>query len=213
MVDAILHRWIYRAHASHASAVVPDGCRDLIMHVLPGERPSWFISPLDAHAREVRIEANALLHGFRLRPGVRIDDTKLLALVREQDPDRRDLACRINACSTLSPAVAEALQCLANEKTSVRQTAARLGVSPRSLQRLMLSETDRSPSFWIQLARVRKASRAVCEGKSLVEIAFEYGFSDQPHMTRQFRYWLNVSPAALRKSPALGQALTQSGYG
>lgn len=192
--------------------IVPDGCRDLIFRHVPGERPEWSIAPLDESVRTVDVEAGTRMTGFRLRPGVRIDADRLLAAVQGRDPDSSEIAERIHAFVALPKDVPEVLDALATTRTSIARAASALGVSARTLQRLLLRETDRPPLFWLQLARVRKAAVSVRRGDALAEIAFEHGFSDQAHLTRQLRRWLGITPAKLRDASSLHVALEQSGY-
>jgi AraC-like DNA-binding protein len=53
----------------------------------------------------------------------------------------------------------------------------------------------------------------VCSANSLAELAADQGFSDQAHMTREFRHWLGVTPAQVRAQVAWRDLMAQSGYG
>lgn len=210
----ILARWRHRAESDGRATIVPDGCRDLIVRHAPGERPCWFLSPLDEQSRHVQVARGTFMQGFRLKPGVRIDQRALLLRLAETPRlEAENLADCIQDFSVLPASVEEALACLACEVRSVGDARALLGVSPRTLQRLLIHETGRPPSFWIRLSRARRAGRALLHGHPLSEIAFRYGFSDQAHMTREFRRWFDLTPSKARRDASFRDALHQSGHG
>jgi AraC-like DNA-binding protein len=62
------------------------------------------------------------------------------------------------------------------------------------LQRLLKQQTGRSPVFWLRLARVRRAASRLAHPRNLAELAYDMGYADQAHMTREFRYWLGATP-------------------
>jgi AraC-like DNA-binding protein len=213
MDSVILARWSYQAVDDASVTVVPDGCRDLIVRCLPGEAPRWLLSPLDDCSRKVEVVAGTFMQGFRLRPGARIDASALLELAKEPRPRERNLGACIHEFTTLSASVNEALECLACEASSVRDAASRLGLSARTLQRLITQETGRAPTFWLRLARARRAGRALLQGQALSEIALAHGFADQAHMTREFRRWFDLTPVQARRTASFQDALQQSGHG
>lgn len=212
MSSLILDSWSHRTQAATRALIVPDGCRDVIVQVEPGQAPRWFISPLDASVREAVLCADTFTQGFRLRAGAEIDEPGLLATLAADALHGDGILECIHAYCSLRPAVADALEAL-EVASSVVAAARELGVSTRSLERLLRIATEHPPVFWLQLARARRAARAVGQGYPLAELAFQHGFSDQPHMTRQFRRWFGVSPAALRTSEEINQALGAHGFG
>ena len=213
MTEIILAEWRSAPRSDTCVSVIPDGCRDLIMHVAPGAAPYWFVSSLDARTYTVSIGAGAFMKGFRLRPGARINEERLLASVQRRHCRDEEIRDRISGFTCLPPRVAGALDCLASGVGSINEAAARLGVSRRSLQRLLKRETGPPPAFWLMLARVRRAARTVSEQLPLAEIAALHGYADQAHMSRDFRRWLNVSPSELRSGSSILTQLSQPGYG
>ena len=213
MDGAILARWSYRAVSCRRVTIVPDGCRDLILRRSPGERPCWFLSPLDERTRHVHVAAGTLLLGFRLKPGARIDEPEFLALTKDPLLQERDPSDCIGSLCVLPESLEEALACLAAHARSVGEAAALLGVTTRTLQRLLVHETGRPPSFWIRLARARRAARAVLDGHALGGVARAHGFSDQAHMTREIRRWFDLTPVEARRETSFQGALHQSGHG
>ncbi|MCB1757337.1 MAG: helix-turn-helix transcriptional regulator [Gammaproteobacteria bacterium] len=214
MSQNILASWQFSTKTDSQSLVIPDGCRDLIIKLSPGRKPHWFISALDVKTRQVEINAGESMQGFRLHPGTRLDEARLLNSVQEQTFARvEEIHNRIDNFCRLNPTVAEALAACNTELRSVSRIAKTLGLSQRSLQRLLSRETGQSPGFWIQLARVRQAARATLGYSTLVDIADLYGFADQAHMTREFRRWLNVTPATLPGNKQIVEQLISPGFG
>ena len=49
MTINILDIWQSAPKTDTTAIVVPDGCRDLIVRKIPGEKPYWFLSSLEEH--------------------------------------------------------------------------------------------------------------------------------------------------------------------
>lgn len=62
------------------------------------------------------------------------------------------------------------------------------------LSRQFRAALGTSPYRYLTLRRVDRARKAISEGMSLAEAAAHAGFSDQPHMTRQFTAAVGMSP-------------------
>jgi len=46
----------------------------------------------------------------------------------------------------------------------------------------------------------------------MATVAYENGFSDQAHLSREMRRWFGCSPSTIRQDAQLNAALSQSGY-
>lgn len=212
MTDCVLETWRFTAADSRSAIVIPDGCRDIIMSISPDELPTWRITDLDAQIRKVCINQGVRLVGMRLRPGTQIDENQLLMSTTACGHDEQAIRGRVNDFCHLSCAVAEALECLRSQPRTVAKAAQWLGVSPRTLQRLLICQTGRTPSFWLQLARVRQAARSLQNSISLAEVAHIHGYADQAHMSRDIKRWLGLSPTHLIHNTEQFDRLTDSGY-
>ncbi len=210
--NSLLTTWEMKAECDDSALVIPDGCRDLIFKAGVGERPCWFMSDLERNTYEVPISKEDIFYGYRFKPGAMISEEKLLTTLKGMDLDRDNILSRLENFSTLDNALDEALVCLASGIESVAEAAQLLGVSPRTLQRLVQNATGQSPVFWLRLARVRRAGRDVKKANSLAEVAFDHGFSDQAHMSREFQSWLSISPAALQRGASQFDQLLEPGY-
>jgi len=154
-----LELWRFTARERTAVQVAPDGCRDLIVVTPCTGAPTAFVSALaDATAHPAFAPGDHAV-GVRLRPGARIDEDALLALVRGGGRiDDGDLVNAIGAAVELDARVSEALDCL-REAAPLALALRRLGVSERSLERLLSGHTQRGPLWWRNLARARSRWR------------------------------------------------------
>jgi len=211
-MSLVLERWDYTAACAATAVVLPDGCRDVIVCRDPGARPRLLVSALSSGPEKHRLAAGAQLAGFRLRPGVRID---VPALRSWWDQGSREGVERstLPRFARVDPQLEEALGALAARGESSPASVARtLGVSLRTLQRVLRAAHLPAPDFWRQLARGRRAARAIADLTPLAVVATESGYSDQAHLTRAIRRWFGVTPRQLQTSEELVAALRQPGY-
>lgn len=96
------------------------------------------------------------------------------------------------------------------EVTRVVELADHVGLSERSLQRLVEQRIGMSPKWLIQRRRLHDAVEALKSGQvSLADMAAELGYSDQAHFTHDFRTVTGMTPGAyLRDQP--GRAATRN---
>lgn len=210
MPDCILETWTHAPTSDLVAVVLPDGCRDLIQCSDAAGRERWLVSPLADTAQAIACRAGERFRGFRFMPGAEFDAQALTHIVSGKDDE-----CIVEALADLvrvDPRVTEALACL-SETASVGAAARMAGLGERSLERLVVAGTGRTPRYWRCLARVRRAAAALAEDLPLAAVAADYLYADQAHMTRDFRQWFTVTPAAFRADPALIATVTQSGYG
>lgn len=208
----LLASWQVSARENGTAVVLPDGCRDLIMKVVGNDKPTWLVSPLYDSAETVSIDAGSTLVGFRLRAGVDIAEDKLLNILSGNEGNIDDIPSLLSDTTNINGAVSEALDCLATDIASVAVVAKELGVSTRTLQRLIVNHTNRSPQYWFLLVRARRAARAITGGMSFAEIADIYGYADQPHMNRELKRWFNTTPSSIRTTPSSVSQLYSAGY-
>lgn len=230
--NPILHPWFHRAVADGTTPVLPDGCCDLILCMEPGVAPRLLFSGLDRQARRVRLVAGTTLVGARLRAGMSVtalglDPYATIGGVMRLPADRLGLPTMpdragpgdvagivtmlAGSIGDMPRRMVEVMACLA-AVGDVRQAACGLGVSERTLHRLVSGQTGFAPSIWIDLARARRALAALTTPAPLAEIAQIAGYADQPHLTRSVRKWFGRPPAALRASPDLMRRALDPGF-
>lgn len=212
MTIPISAKWSSNSVTFSTFDLLPDGCRDLILKLHKGQAPTWQVSPLFNQTETLDILAESQSFGFRFKPGVSIDEAGLLDLICRDNLYLDEVEDVIANFVHLDIGVEEALAGLASNVSSVAMAASRLGISSRTLQRYLIRHTDRSPSYWLRLGRVRKAARALFDSVPIIEVADHYGYSDQAHMSREFNHWFNNSPAKLRLNSDYTDQLNTSGY-
>lgn len=227
----VLARWQFDTTDASATTVLPDGCRDLILHVDVHNQSDWHVSALADAAMEVPGRAGEQWLGYRLLPGTRVDTAALLQTVQAMwqqgqrragspslrlSPETPELEAlvleAIDHCTHTDSRAQEALHALTQMRT-VGAAALSLGVSERSLERLTQRATGQPPRFWRALARVRRAAQGLGTAQPLIEIAADHGYADQAHFSRECLRWLGQTPASLRRTPPLLATLAQVGYG
>jgi len=210
----ILAAWDYVSRDQPPVTVLPDGCRDLIVRCDPatGARGLLF-SELDAIPQTVILPAGQQLAGLRLRAGATLAASVVDELRRELERPSGDLGPDLVGQVVVSHVQLndDLLAAIAAGRTVLR-AARLLGVSERTLHRRMIARTGRSPSFWLDLARARRALSCLSTSMTLAEIAMEAGYADQAHLTRSFGARFGSSPGSFRKKPALMRLAAQPGF-
>jgi AraC-like DNA-binding protein len=83
----------------------------------------------------------------------------------------------------------------------VSNLASRVGGSVRTLHRRMRTSTGFSPKRFLAMQRFRRSVYEIAtRSGGLSVIAFNLGFSDQAHMTREFRRHAGVTPGAFKQA-------------
>lgn len=168
---------------------------------------------LPAASALVELDVASIIDGERDLPGEPVLDA-----IREQMNERRPnrhaastrllsdwLAARkatrwpdgmpdeVNAANTLFS--------LVNADDSVLRLddlAGRLQLSPRTVQRIARRYIGFTPAAMIRRRRLQNAAQRVRTGTSLTEVAADLGYSDQAHLTRDFRDVLGLTPGQWR---------------
>ena len=94
------------------------------------------------------------------------------------------------ACTTIH----ELLTLQTSEPQKLYQLAAMQGLSRFQLLRSFKRKYGLSPREYHVRLRIGLAQRALREGQPAAQVAAEYGFVDQSHMTRHFKRLLGVTP-------------------
>jgi len=114
--------------------------------------------------------------------------TRPLAADKAETPD-----------GTLGPALRLISERAGQQVTNV-ELARACGLSVRAFERQFRSSYGCAPQRYARRLRVRMTCHAlVYSAKTLAAIAAEWGFADQSHFTREFRYFLGITPGAYRR--------------
>jgi AraC-like DNA-binding protein len=73
-------------------------------------------------------------------------------------------------------------------------------LSVRSLQRRFLHVTGLTYKTIQQIERARQAMSMLQEGRSIVDVVYEAGYFDQPHLTRSMKLLMGQTPSEVAKS-------------
>jgi AraC-like DNA-binding protein len=127
-------------------------------------------------------------------------------LIEAGSPERRLdvleslLAARLPAVRGLHPAVAQALEQFWTT-SDVRKVVGASGYSHRQFIALFRRAVGLTPKLYCRVLRFQEALErvAVDPSASLVELAIDAGYSDQPHFTREFREFAGVTPEQYRQ--------------
>lgn len=78
------------------------------------------------------------------------------------------------------------------------------GVSVRTLQRRFLHVTGLTHKTIQQIERARRALTMLQEGKPIVDVVYEAGYSDQPHLTRSLKLFAGQTPSDIQNNRPAG---------
>ena len=205
-----VHRWNHSTDTDEVAIVLPDGCIDLIVHSCSttGNKIAC-ITNWDLVPRSTRLTAGSFLTGYRLRPGIVFDvaETEIAKCVAMAEE------IEIESMTRQDQEISEIIDALCLPGSSLYGIAKQQGVSERTLQRHFRKRSLPNPNFWRQLGRARRAVQALPCRVGLSDVAHEYGYSDQAHMTREFVRWFGRTPVQLRRSPIALNDLLQPGLG
>ena len=70
-------------------------------------------------------------------------------------------------------------------------------LSLRTAQRHFLRTTGLTHSAVRQIERARYATTRLQQGLSILDVVYEAGYFDQPHLTRSLKYYIGQTPAQI----------------
>ncbi|AKU99741.1 Transcriptional regulator, AraC family [Labilithrix luteola] len=102
------------------------------------------------------------------------------------------------ATSTVHPAVAEALA-MFDAGASIASAVERSGYSHRTFLTLFRTAVGLTPKVYCRIQRFQQVlERVVDREAALVDVAFDAGYADQAHLTREFRAFAGITPVEYR---------------
>ncbi|MBA5761172.1 helix-turn-helix transcriptional regulator [Vibrio sp. 404] len=212
MKSVVIDVWQSHSTQPRTAWVMPDGCQDVIVTFSDNALPNIEISPLHTCATPVQLIPNQHMLGLRLAAGFDTHSLNLEQLYRYVDDTSELVATIESSAKQETSQVQEVLTCFQAEPLSIQSTALTLGVSSRTLQRLLKSQTSYSPMFWLRLARVRSAAKMILAKQPLGQVAYHCHYSDQAHMSREIKHWLGTTPTQLHHRSDIANQLLAPGY-
>lgn len=73
-------------------------------------------------------------------------------------------------------------------------------VSSRTVRRRFVHSTGLTPKLIQQIERAQRASLLLSQGTPILDVVYETGYADQPHMTRSLRRFIGHTPAQIVES-------------
>lgn len=137
------------------------------------------------------------LHDALARPGDGFEAESGVALVADALAQRLDGApAVVRRDAPLARRLRHLLDDRVCEGVVLTEVARELGVHPSRLVRTFAAEYGIPPHRYLTGRRLDVARRLLLAGVTPAEVAALSGFYDQPHLTRHFRRFLGVTPAA-----------------
>ena len=192
------HAVVNGARAGAYAKPVAAGSSSIGLQLRPGASLALLGLPADELAgRHVRLEdlwgsGAGLLHEQVLAAPSAADRLRCLEAV---------LMARLQRSPApgAHPAVLAGLQPL-RDGASVDAAARHSGYSQRQFVRLFSQAVGLTPRLYLRVQRFQRALRLL-QGprpRSLADVAFEAGYTDQPHFNRDFREFSGLTPAQYR---------------
>ncbi len=222
--------WLFEGQAK-PHRVLPDGCIDFLVDLDSGR--GSVAGPMTT-AELVSPQPGARLFGVRFRPGVApllletsadalqdqhvaLDEVapRAVTLFAERVAEARGAAERCAAVELLlrerrrvfDVRVHRAVALLDARRgaLAIDEVASRCGLGARQLERLFRERVGFGPRLY---ARIGRMSRAVALGEThsgtQAALAARAGYSDEPHLLREFKKLTGVTPLALRAERHVG---------
>ena len=70
-------------------------------------------------------------------------------------------------------------------------------LSARTVRRHFLHATGLTPKALEQISRAQRAAALLEQGVALLDVVYQAGYADQPHMTRSLKHFIGHTPAQI----------------
>jgi hypothetical protein len=77
-------------------------------------------------------------------------------------------------------------------------------VSSRTIRRRFLNATGLTPTTIAQIERAQRALSLLEQGNPILDVVYEVGYADQPHLNRSLRRFVGYTPTQVIQSSRLG---------
>jgi len=219
--DVIACLWVRVIRTADQLRVIPDACSDVIWQRGEG---TTVVGP-DTTAKLVGLAPGDVLVGMRFLPGagggvlgvpldslrdLRIDVAEVdRAFDVDGDMEPAEVLARFTSAALgrqADPLVAVAARKVG--KQGVGAVARELGVSERQLRRRFHAAAGYGPKTLARVLRFRRFVEAIDGGGAdLAALAFDAGYADQAHLTRETTRLAGLPPAAFMRARGAGVPL------
>jgi AraC-like DNA-binding protein len=203
--------WIRACGSDGEGRILPDGASDVIWRQGDGTR---VVGP-DTTARAYPRTAGQLMMGVRFRPGAGGGALGVpLAEVRDQQVDAREIDRAFALPGDLAPAavLGRLLHAVMSRRpdpivlaaaprvadAGVAALSREFAISERQLRRRFHAAVGYGPGTLARIVRFRRFVAMLDRGRDdLAGLAFDAGYADQAHLTRESRRLAGLSPVGL----------------
>lgn len=77
--------------------------------------------------------------------------------------------------------------------------AANFSLTPVQLVRIFKKSKRMPPFQWLKIQKLHQIKKELSENQTILSLSYKYGFSDQAHMSRQFKQLFGVAPGTYQK--------------
>lgn len=230
----VSHYWLSLNSDAPVYTALPDGCVDLVLETARDDYSAWVYGsttrPTDiacsrgAHYLGIRFQPGQSRHFIDVAAGeitdARVNLAGLMQFPAETIAERiatDSLFAQLNQIliamlSRSAPTVSLIDRVIQHVEAhhgnvSVEALARRFGKSRRQIERTFPQTVGVPLKFFCSLVRLRHAAQLIAapSRRSLTAIASDAGYSDQAHMTRDFRRLAGATPGQLRADDAFFQ--------
>jgi AraC-like DNA-binding protein len=216
--------WTRETERPYEQRIVPDACVDIIWHRESGD---LFIAGPDTQPHLGFIDPGTLI-GLRFSPGsapaalgvpadslrdgrVALEAVWSPARTRQVAEALADTGGDADAQRVLESAVthhaggardriANGVLRLLRSGTRISEMAEAIGLSERQLRRRCLAAFGYGPKVLDRVLRFDRAVRMARSGVALADIAYQVGYADQPHLSREIKALSGVPIRSLVRS-------------
>lgn len=120
---------------------------------------------------------------------------RLFAVLLDQLPQQRELALFVPALETTATMrVAEALAADPTDTPRIRDLAAALGLSGRTIERAFVADAGMTIGEWRQRSRVCRAIALLAGGAAVKDVALEVGYETPSAFVAAFKKYVGTTP-------------------
>jgi AraC-like DNA-binding protein len=196
--SASVHSWLYGTSTRHCLVALQQGSHYLGIRFQPGQSRHFITAAVDDLTD--RCEPLQGLLAFSLEDVLEslaspVLFVKLDAIFEAHVARLQPEAGKIDQAIALIQA--------SGGTCTMNEPLAAFGKSRRQFERVFLATVGVSPKLFSSITRFRRAARLVKQSSpllSLSDVAYQSGYSDQSHMSHEFRRMSQLSPALLARS-------------
>lgn len=226
--DYVSHYWLSRNNPDDDHSILPDGSVDIVIKVNGGLSQDLIYGSTTAKT-DIPLEIACHYLGISFKPGKSRHFINAAAseLTNANEPTKEllkfdlidthefiesdDVFIKLNSIleqharkhQPVNSRIDDVIQYieLSNGMGPIAESAAIFCKSPRHFERVFRETVGISAKLYSQIVRFRRATALISHTSlPLARIATDLGYTDQSHMSRDFRRFANISPAAYARS-------------